>query len=218
MCFTFVKFLIIYFPIEIEINLKLARFKRDIVIPITKVTDNSLRIICIIGVLSILINLYLLWTANLEDLSCLSFPSTSFFSSEVSPILTAVLNNYIPFISILTLNCAISIKIMRTKENVDKTIYKSNFAKNNITILLMTISFLYIILTAPTQTLNTIIYTKPELFKKPFYQFLRSFFTVLSKSYYCINFYVYLIINKEFRKTFCIIIHRIVCCCKNLYQ
>ena len=214
MCFTFVKFLIIYFPNSIEINLKFARF----VIPIQKVTDNSLRIICIIGVLSVLINIHLLWTANLQNLSCLSFPSASFFSKEVSPILTAVLNSYIPFLSLLTLNFAISIKLMRTKENVGKKKEKSKFAKNNITILLMTISFLYVILTAPTQTLNTIIYAKPELFQQPFYQFLRSFFTVLSKSYYCINFYFYLIINKEFRKRFFIIIQRIFCCCKNSIQ
>jgi hypothetical protein len=206
--FTFEKFILAYFPY----GLKVMMFR----IQLQNISQHTLKILFCIFLCSIMINFHFIWTADLQNGQCLHFPSTTFFSAKIGPILNAVLNNYIPFCIILLLNCLISFKLYENKNKFHRSksahsISKGMSSQARVTLNLLVITFSFVILTCPTQTLNTIIYATPNLFSQPYVIFIRSLFTVLSKSYYCINLYFYLAINRSFRLKFLYLLRKILC-------
>lgn len=213
MLFTLEKFILIYYPLGLRVKSISSRNFQ-----VQNITNFAFSIIIGIFVSSVLINLHFIWTADLEGPQCLSFPPYSFFSRSVGPILTAVLNNYIPFFLLLLFNMFICKRLSESSQRIEKGTKKNkkttskgqNKDKKYLTVLLVLITFSFIVLTGPTQTLNTIIFAKPEFYKEPFIIFLRSLFTVFSKLYYTIGLYFYLVINKRFRVKFKFIIENII--------
>nr|QVK45709.1 G protein-coupled receptor [Proales similis] len=203
--FTLERMLLIYFPT----GLRLGSNRHYRVQTITNWPGSIVLTVILAG---LLFCAFFIWTASIERTFCIIYKSNDQFSSQVAPYLSAVVNLYVPFLIIFVLNSMICVRLVNKEKAVQRSAAASGRRSNrSLTLLLLVITFAFLLLAAPLQTLNTIIYARSELFRLASIQLARSALTILAKLHHAINFYFYLAMNKQFRLRFALLCKRCVC-------
>lgn len=147
-------------------------------------------------------NLHILQTAKLENSICVQYPLDGILNTRILSILCAVFIIHLPFGMLIAFNFAICNRILNNDKMVmskTRTLQKKYKCSRNTAILLMTITFSFIVLLGPITSLNVITFHRPVLFKQPYFLYMRNLFSIFAKINYGMHLYVYLILNKRFR-------------------
>jgi hypothetical protein len=192
--------------------------------PINNISRYASKLLITVLLFSTASNIHFLWSSHLEHNECLAYPSLSKNEIIIKPVTVAILYSYAPFIVLSTMNLLVAYKLFKAnsvfnlpnielRERCDQCNQKStsnycnstrrmSVVRQSTTLVLIAISFLFILLTSPLQTLNIFIWSDPRLNNDANIVLLRTSLSLLSKLNHSLNFFIYLAIGKRFRSQF----------------
>nr|QVK45710.1 G protein-coupled receptor [Proales similis] len=203
--FTLEKLLIIYFPLGLKTTGQRT-------LPVQNIGNYAGRVALGVLLFALSFASLMFWSADLENSFCTIYTSFTFFNSRVAPIMAVITYTYLPFVLILAMNSLICIRLLRREKVAPSgSTGAAKKTSRTLTILLLLITFSFLLLTLPINMLNTIIYANGQLFRSTRVQLVRQVCVTLAKSYYGISLYFYLAVNKKFRSRFKEIISAAFC-------
>ncbi|KAF6027794.1 hypothetical protein EB796_013899 [Bugula neritina] len=159
----------------------------------------------VVVVVSAGINLHIFFTTEYNNKLCKAKDEFALFYANVWPWIDAAVYSFVPFISLLVLNVIILFfvgKANKRRQNMAKNSKSSNHA---LTVMLLSITFAFLILTAPAVVIHILRekgepyfnLTDPSDFAK--YTLTRQVSRVLLYLNHSINFFLYCVAGPKFR-------------------
>ena len=192
---TFERFLAVTFPLTAKV---------------VCTVKHALVTIIVEPIILFVVSSYNLWAWEVNEkgkCTTTASPKMAFFINHVAPWMRYSLYSFIPIILIFFFNISITIQLFRAHSHrvamTGETVKASSHNERKITIMVLTVSFVFLLLTAPVAFWYIIVFAAEEFtVQGPKAVFIETVIIMFGLCNYAVNFFLYILSSRSFRQEF----------------